>query len=89
MGVGKTTGIRSKWRIFPQKVMLLQQQYAMADIFKIKAVGNRFFSDEIVRFSDIIVTVWYVASILKCDLSQTKFCDHKNLHINLKTDKIS
>ena len=40
MGVGKRTGIRSKWRIFPQKVMLLQQQYAMADIFKIKAVGN-------------------------------------------------
>ena len=30
------TGIRLKWRIFSQKVMLLQQQYATADIYKLK-----------------------------------------------------
>ena len=29
------TGVRLKWRIFPQKVML-QQQYATADIYKLK-----------------------------------------------------
>ena len=36
IGVGKMTGIRLKWRIFSQKVMLLQQQYATADIYKLQ-----------------------------------------------------
>ena len=63
------TGIRLKWRIFPQKVMLLQQQYATADIYKLKfsTEAKLTSSVEIVRFPDIIVTV-EVATIFECHL---------------------